>query len=347
MRLSTREVNVQGRLSKSPTQLDWNALSSSADAWPPLLPSFSRETADASDRFVQGFICKRIEFRCGQLPSTAYTESFLPQWITMAEHRTDVMEDFFAQQGTRLDEETFQRVFGAFERLQSALRDARQERGDVDEHLHDKKITFARPVAHRLIRRSRDRFSLRSVADADDSMESARLSSSTRTVDVGGTLRSSLQRPSLSPIPLDRPVKVPNAAEEEEYTTVLPVEENPDGDHFTGRASGVYYGDVFHSARSSANSIEDDSGPSFTAPAAFVHMEKEEAVAEEQSAVATDSRGSEALRLLVELHRGPTLHSAAWRRCWILFFYYALLPTLAVLYFFGGGLKPTLLSEPK
>ncbi|KPI89604.1 hypothetical protein ABL78_1269 [Leptomonas seymouri] len=342
MRLSTREVNVQGRLSKSPTQLSWSVLSSSDNSWPPLLPSFSRETVEASDRFVQGFICKRIEFRCGQLSFTEYAESFLPQWIAMAERRTDLMEDFFAQQGTRLDEETFQRVFGAFERLQSALRDARQERADVGDHRHEKKISFARPVAYRLIRRSRDRFSLRSVADTDDSMESTRLSSSPRMLDVGDLLRSSLQRASLSPVPLEQVVGVEGESGAV-CAIALPVEESPDGDHFTGRASGVYYGDILHSARSSANSNGDDAEPSSAAFDTLAHLGEEGPASEEQSDVESHGRGSETLRALADLYRGPTLHSAVWRRRWIVLFYYVFIPALAFLYLFIGHLKPALL----
>lgn len=348
MRLSTREVNVQGRLSKSPTQLDWSVLSSSPESWPPLLPSFSTETVEALDRFIQGFICKRIEYRCGQLSATEYTESFLPQWITVAERRTDLMEDFFAQQGTHLEEEIFQRVFGAFERLQSALRDARQEHGDDREERHDKKITFARPVAHRLIRRSRDRFSLRSVADADDSVESStRLSSSPRMLEVRDTLHGSLQLTSLSPPPHrgDGGASYYEDESDEERAIALPVEDSPDGDHFTGRASGVYYGGAFQSARSSTNGSSDGFGLSSVPAVADVPTLENGGgkVASACGEVQTNNKeGSSTLQLfarVADVCRGPVLHSAAWRRWWIILFYYVVIPASLIWYCLAARFK--------
>jgi hypothetical protein len=340
MRLSTREVNDQGRLSKSPAERDWSLLLSSVESWPPLLPSFSKDTVEALDRFVQAFICKRIEYRCGQLPAVQYTDVFLPQWIAMAECRTDLMEDFFAQQGARLDEDTFQRTFGAFERLQSALRDARQERGDAGEDRHDKKITFARPVAHRLIRRSRDRFSLRSIADTDESMDSTRLSSSCspQVPDMADTLRASL-----SPPPCGDALCFGDDATGG-CVVLLPVAESPDGDHFTGRASGVYYGGLFHSARSSTNSNDDKARLPSAAAVATISLTREVRV--EASAAlpepSADECASESLYDVTRACQGPTSRSTVWRRWWLLLFYYFLLPTCVAWFLLCGRLTVAL-----
>lgn len=345
MRLSTREVNMQGRLSKSPKEHDWSTLLTSADAWPPLLPSFSAETVEAVDRFIQSFICKRIECRCGQLPASEYTASYLPQWIAMAGSRTALMEDFFAQHGARLEEATFRCVFGAFERLQSALRDARQDCAEVDEEeRHDKKITFARPVAHRLIRRSRDRFSLRSVADADDSFESTRLSTSPRVFDVADVLRSSLQRASLSPLPCDDALMF-DAECDEGPMIVLPVEESSEGDHFTGRASGVYYGDIVHAVRS------PDVGPTDGASDGAERLQgarSDDACGEPveplraMSTAGASYLANESPANLANACRGPSLHTLAWRRWWLILFYYVLLPLSVAWYLLGNQAKSLL-----
>ncbi|KAK7199633.1 hypothetical protein NESM_000008400 [Novymonas esmeraldas] len=334
MRLSTRDANAQGRLSKSPSvplsQVDVSLLCTSAEAWPPLLPSFSKETVEAMDRFVQGFICRRIECRCGQLAVEEYEDVFLPRWLRMAEHRTDVMEDFFARCGSRLDEETFRHVFGAFERMQSAMRDARQECGAMAEgRQRDKRISFARPVAHRLIRRSHDRFSLRSIADMDESADLSRLSCSPCPAAIADSWRSSAQRSSCSPVP-GGPLSSAGSGADVNYglATALPVEESPDGDHFTGRASGVYYGDIFRSARCSEDVGGDGCGTAATRPVAAAESTAipdggadgvgevcEAGVAARQACVGTP----------------VPRRAAAWRRLWLRCVYHYLLPAAAVL----------------
>nr|CAJ2478771.1 unnamed protein product [Leishmania braziliensis] len=328
MRLSTRDVNAQGRLSKSPcippSQVDVGVLCASREAWPPLLPSFSREAVEAMNRFVQGFICKRIEYRCGQLSAADYEEAFLPRWVRMAEHRTDLMEGFFAQHGSRLSEEAFHQLFGAFEKMQSALRDARQESGGVVEGCHDKRISFARPVAHRLIRRSRDRFSLRSVADADESADLSHFSPSPCPISAADAWRDSLQSGSSSPAPGGPVLNVSSVSEiadaDDVCNVVLPVEESADGDHFTGRASGVYYGDLFRSAGSSASSISDSSHAAATMTFPL--------------AVKRDSLegGAEFAEALLQVCRGPVRRATAWRRLWLRCFYHCILPAMVVLF---------------
>lgn len=333
MRLSTREVNVHDRLGKSPSQVDWSLLSSSAEAWPPLLPSFSAETVEALDRFVQGFICKRIEYRCGQLSPPQYLSSFLPQWTAMAAQRTVLLEDFFAQHGTRLDEATFQRIFGAFERLQSALRDARQEGCEVGDERHDKKITFARPVAHRLIRRSRDRFSLRSVADVDESVESStRLSCSPPPLDLSDVLSSSLQRASLSPIPYGDLFANVEEGVGDERTIALPVQDDPAEERFTCRASGVYYGDVVHASRGG------EGGPSPADLDALLPCRESAEHSAAHSDLFMSRSAAQPHCAAAFVFRGPTVRSATWRRCWIRIFYYVLVPAFLLLWFGGDQL---------
>ncbi|KAG5496088.1 hypothetical protein JKF63_02386 [Porcisia hertigi] len=328
MRLCTRDVNAQGRLSKSPSipfsQMHVDVLCTSGEAWPPLLPSFSKDAVEAINRFVQGFICKRIEYRCGQLSAEDYEAAFLPRWVRMAEHRTALMEDFFAQHGSRLSEETFCQLFGAFEKMQSALRDARQESGGAVEGPHDKRISFARPVAHRLIRRSRDRFSLRSVADFDEGAELSRLSAPPCLGTTADVLRDSMQSSSSSSLP-EGPMLVPSsvagtAEADDMLTFVLPVEEGTDEDHFTGRASGVYYGDLFHSARGSASSCGD--GDRIPEARLF-------AVAEGKNSLENDVGLAESL---LQVCRGPMRRATAWRRLWIRCFYYGILPTAMALF---------------
>ncbi|KAG5470423.1 hypothetical protein LSCM1_01667 [Leishmania martiniquensis] len=327
MRLCARDANAQGRLSKSPciplSQVDVEALCTSREVWPPLLPSFSAEAVEAMHRFVQGFICKRIEYRCGQLSAEDYEDAFLVRWVRMAEHRTELMEDFFAQHGSRLSEETFRQLFGAFEKMQSALRDARQESSGLAEERHDKHISFARPVAHRLIRRSRDRFSLRSVADADESVELSRLSLSPCPRSAGDAWRDSLQPSSSSPLPGGPPLSVNGvsavADAEDAHTLVLPVEESTDGDQFTGRASGVYYGDLFRSAGSSVRNSSD---------AGHVAAATCPSPAEGRSSLEDGARLVEAMGLVC---RGPVQRATAWRQLWIRCFYYYLLPAAVML----------------
>ncbi|CBZ29413.1 conserved hypothetical protein [Leishmania mexicana MHOM/GT/2001/U1103] len=326
MRLCTRDVNAQGRLSKSPciplSQVDVGLLCTSLEAWPPLLPSFSREAVEAMNRFVQGFICKRIEYRCGQLSAEDYEDAFLPRWVRMAEHRTDLMEDFFAQHGSRLSEETFRDLFGAFEKMQSALRDARQEPGGGVEGRHDKRITFARPVAHRLIRRSRDRFSLRSVADVDEGAELSHPSPSPCPSSAADAWRGSLHLGSSSPIPGGAVLSVSSVTDvadaDDVRTFVLPVEESTDGDHFTGRASGVYYGDLLRSAGSSARS----SGKGGHAAAATSF-----ALAEGRDSLENDAGFAEAV---LQAYSGPVRRATTWRRLWIRCFYHCILPAAVV-----------------
>ncbi|KAG5495320.1 hypothetical protein GH5_02976 [Leishmania sp. Ghana 2012 LV757] len=328
MHLYARDANAQGRLSKSPcvplSQVDVDVLCTSREAWPPLLPSFSGEAVEAMHRFVQGFICKRIEYRCGQLSAEDYEDAFLARWVRMAEHRTALMEDFFAQHGSRLSEEAFRQLFGAFEKMQSALRDARLESCGLVEGLHDKHISFARPVAHRLIRRSRDRFSLRSVADADESVELSRVSLSPCPSSAGDAWRDSLQSSSSSPLPVGPVLSVSSVSgivdADDARTFVLPVEESLDGDHFTGRASGVYYGDLFRPSGSSARSSSDGgrvAATTCTTPA------------EGRNGLENGAGFAEALR---QACKGPVLRAAGWRRLWICCVYYYILPTAAVLF---------------
>ncbi|GET91359.1 hypothetical protein, conserved [Leishmania tarentolae] len=337
MRLCSRDVNAQGRLSKSPcapfSQVDVDLLCTTREAWPPLLPSFSSEAVEAMNRFVQGFICKRIEYRCGQLSAVDYEEVFLPRWVRMAEHRTDLMEDFFAQHGSRLSEETFRQLFGAFEKMQSALRDARQEHGGGVEARHDKRISFARPVAHRLIRRSRDRFSLCSIADVDEGVELSCYSLSPCPGNAADASRESFQPTSSSFVPggtLLGASSVADIADADDVRTVLlPVEERTDEEHFTGRASGVYYGDLLRSARSTARSSSEGGDTAETASSALA--ERRESW-ENRTWITED---------VLHAYSGPMRRATAWRQLWIRCFYHCIIPA-AVVVFLAAHYRETL-----
>lgn len=196
-----------------------DALLQNGDAWPSLRAGSLRAYRAAVEKLAQHFIAEKVSYRCGRLPECVYMD-FVPILLTVVAHRLQILNRYLSLNGMRLQSQDYELLLKARQRLQSLLEEADAILAEADRRANrSKSVTFSKPLAYRRVRPSNspNRWSLRTVTDGDDT-------------------------PSLTTAPSHIAMEISQEEEEAE--------------HHTGRASGVYYGDLFQTPESDEGSCE-------------------------------------------------------------------------------------------
>lgn len=247
------QARTSGSSKGIPARYSEDGLLRDGDEWPPFLPRFAAEVTQAVEAFIERFICQTIQFRCGQLPGDGFVDIFLAQWLNVALHRRRLLDRLLSEYRDRLTFDEADSLLASLRKLESATRDAEQELSRHRCRDQAKTVSFARPLAYRITRRSHDRLSLRSLTDRDDSLAN-RLSTSTTVIASSAPLQNTYQDrtdggpPSPPPECPSQTYHWRHSQEHQLAAVPVVVAEDAAGseEHFTGRASGVFYGAVFH-----------------------------------------------------------------------------------------------------
>lgn len=301
----------------------------SSEAWPPFLPSFTSQMAEALDCFVRLFITQTISYRCGQLNAEEYESFFLPSWVAVAAERAERVEELITNHHNRLTPAAYQDLFSVYERLQSAMRDARVEWTRCCPSIGGKQISFARPLAHRLVRRSHGRLSLRTISDVDDLATPDSASRLCDGADGSSTPRLSEAETQGEVLPLRSAFLFDVGQAGEEKVAEISTSE----EHFTGRYSGVYYGDIFGRIRSCSSNKNHERTTTAAADLLSAPLTVPPIVNLDKSYL--DQRAVKMNELLnrLGLHckgLNAKQKAALWRRWWVILAYGVLLPVLVV-----------------